>query len=826
MVDFNFTDSAMMWAVQTAAAGATVFGLGWVWLACVSDPARRQALAAWLVRGALLVAVLSLLPAWLVLPVLPQSAVGPAGEPAVVVAEAAPVRAEPAREAAVAPGIAEIPCETPTPTEELAAPLAVALPEEPAPQSLILPSAAVDNSREGAVESTAALRIPAQPAAPWEPPASPWPGIARLLFLAYAFGIAAASLPLVLGALALARLRRQGRPASPHVQSHFDALASGLQKRPRLLLVERLSSPVCFGLFRPVVLLPRKLASRATEAELRWVFAHELDHLRRGDPRIGWCLGIARMLYFVVPWFWAVRRDLVLSQEYLADAAAAAAGGQVEDYAAFLVRLSNEPGRRRHPVGAAAVRANQSDLFRRVTMLLASNERRGTRVSRWWTATVAAGAIGSAAVLSGIGFAQERTEPQPKPRVERRAEVQPEPRRGDEPQRREVERVEVRVQPPVAVPPEIAALRKAVDEAEKRGADVTQIRKELETLEKSMAARRVVVVEGRSGQPLNGARGVSAEPQPRRVDPADAARDDARRKAEAELLRAKAAQLKANGQLREAEELAARADALAKQAATENRRIAVEAQPGLGGARAGVGQGSVFSASGVTIEPRLGVQVEAIPPALGVQLDLPRGQGVVVSAMFKDFPADKAGLKTGDILLEFDGKPVSDSPVEFLRAVGAVKAGDKVDAVILRKGKKESIKGIEVPEAKRGAAVFPGGRGEGGFAPARPVSPVPALPSAGVRPVAPAAPPAFRGGGRGGSSSVQVQVGGGGFKLQAEDDGVKYDITGTVGNGKADPTRIAIIDGAKEIEATSVEKVPAPYRERVEKLLDSVRVTR
>src|SRR5439155_2745263 len=134
-----------------------------------------------------------------------------------------------------------------------------------------------------------------------------------------------------------------------------------------------------------------------------------------------------------------------------------------------------------------AVRANKSDLFRRVSMLLTSNGRAAPRASRRWKVGVAACAFGAAVVLSGVGFARpadDRPAPQPAAAQPPREEVRPDPaqpRPGAQP--REV----------VPASPDLAALRKAADDLEKKGADVTELRKQIEILEKSMGGRRVIV---------------------------------------------------------------------------------------------------------------------------------------------------------------------------------------------------------------------------------------------------------------------------------------------------------------------------------------------
>jgi hypothetical protein len=96
--------------------------------------------------------------------------------------------------------------------------------------------------------------------------------------------------------------------------------------------------------------------------------------------------------------------------------------------------------------------------------------------------------------------------------------------------------------------------------------------------------------------------------------------------------------------------------------------------------------------------PRLGIRLERLTPIVVEQLGLEKGQGVSVAAVDDGSPAAKAGLKAHDIVLEFAGKPISDDPGDLVRRVNEVKAGTKVDLVVLRKGKRVEIKGIELTD--------------------------------------------------------------------------------------------------------------------------------
>jgi S1-C subfamily serine protease len=60
-------------------------------------------------------------------------------------------------------------------------------------------------------------------------------------------------------------------------------------------------------------------------------------------------------------------------------------------------------------------------------------------------------------------------------------------------------------------------------------------------------------------------------------------------------------------------------------------------------------------------------------------------------------PAEKAGLKAGDILLELDGKPVTEETVG--RVLETKKPGDEVEATLLRGAKREKVR-IQLAERK------------------------------------------------------------------------------------------------------------------------------
>jgi serine protease Do len=80
--------------------------------------------------------------------------------------------------------------------------------------------------------------------------------------------------------------------------------------------------------------------------------------------------------------------------------------------------------------------------------------------------------------------------------------------------------------------------------------------------------------------------------------------------------------------------------------------------------------------------------------------------GVLVADVLKDSPAEKAGLKPGDIILEVDGKRVDDN-MKFRNTIALMKPGTKVTLTIFRDGTEKKIN-VEIgtyPEDERGKSA-------------------------------------------------------------------------------------------------------------------------
>ncbi len=91
--------------------------------------------------------------------------------------------------------------------------------------------------------------------------------------------------------------------------------------------------------------------------------------------------------------------------------------------------------------------------------------------------------------------------------------------------------------------------------------------------------------------------------------------------------------------------------------------------------------------TGHVVRGWLGVYIQDITPALAEKFGLKEDQkGVLVSKVFKNSPAEKGGLKAGDVITKFDGKTVHTGH-ELALVVSQTKVGKKVEVEIIRDGK-------------------------------------------------------------------------------------------------------------------------------------------
>jgi len=215
---------------------------------------------------------------------------------------------------------------------------------------------------------------------------------------------------------------------------------------------------------------------------------------------------------------------------------------------------------------------------------------------------------------------------------------------------------------------------------------------------------------------------------------------------------------------------------------------------------------------------RLGISLDSVGEALASHLVLPKGQGLLVRAVPKDSPAEKAGVKPHDVLLEINGKKVPDKVESLAKALDGIKADTAVEVVLLREGKKTTVKNLKLADPGAASNVLIGGN----WPIKTYVSPISPLTTSRIS--------------DGTSNTIlfaerYASVPGAAavlttthrrddrFTTRYQEGSLIITLTGKIADKKAAVGQIKVQDGGVEKTYTSAEKVPVEYRDKVSDLI-------
>ena len=105
---------------------------------------------------------------------------------------------------------------------------------------------------------------------------------------------------------------------------------------------------------------------------------------------------------------------------------------------------------------------------------------------------------------------------------------------------------------------------------------------------------------------------------------------------------------------------------------------------------------------GKVVRGYLGIYFQPVTPELAEQLDMKKPVGALVAQVIKGSPADKAGLKNGDVITEYDGKDVENWH-DLPALVADTPVGKDVEVVVIRDGDEKELE-VHIGEMTETAA--------------------------------------------------------------------------------------------------------------------------
>ncbi|MBI4660876.1 MAG: PD40 domain-containing protein [Verrucomicrobia bacterium] len=170
-----------------------------------------------------------------------------------------------------------------------------------------------------------------------------------------------------------ARLARLHSAASPAALEILEEAQQCMGMRRVLPIVQSaaVSSPALMGFIRPWLLLPEGMAARFTPQELRFVFLHELAHLKRRDIAVNWLMTLLQILHWFNPLVWFAFSRMRADRELACDALALsrAGDGEKEAYGETVIKVLESFIRPAPMAGLVGILEDKQQMKRRIGMI-------------------------------------------------------------------------------------------------------------------------------------------------------------------------------------------------------------------------------------------------------------------------------------------------------------------------------------------------------------------------------------------------------------------------------------------------------------------------
>jgi len=203
---------------------------------------------------------------------------------------------------------------------------------------------------------------------------SRWAKLLQILPLFWLAGALVIGLYILLSNFFLWRIVRRERPLlDQKTLELFEECKErmGVQTIIGLIPSAQIRSPALFGFIRPRLLLPKEMLEEASLEEMRYIFLHELAHLKRRDIYLGWSTSFLQILHWFNPLVWFAFYRMRADRELSCDALVLSRTGKEksQEYGQAIVGLLRRFSHTRPLPALAGILENKSQLKRRISMI-------------------------------------------------------------------------------------------------------------------------------------------------------------------------------------------------------------------------------------------------------------------------------------------------------------------------------------------------------------------------------------------------------------------------------------------------------------------------
>lgn len=233
-----------------------------------------------------------------------------------------------------------------------------------------------------------------------------WP---TLVLCLYILGVGICLLRVGIGFWQVHTLRLDVRRfAGPDVMARLDGwcVRLGMKDWVDVGISDRVSVPTVIGFFRPLVIVPEKVAQKGTDTDWDGILVHELAHVKRGDAYWNLLSMIVTALYWFHPLIYWARHDLADTRECACDDWAVHALGDTESYATTLMEVTARTNQRLSQTLGLDM-ARTSRVLHRVNRILNLNTHKVPEIGRVISVAILCVMLTSAGLLGSLRSADE-----------------------------------------------------------------------------------------------------------------------------------------------------------------------------------------------------------------------------------------------------------------------------------------------------------------------------------------------------------------------------------------------------------------------------------